>query len=224
MHQFGSKTVGKDPSLLVTETFSSIQGEGVWAGWPCFFIRLTGCNLRCTYCDTRYAYEGGREYTIYELVSLWRDSGLKLVQITGGEPLLQQGTIPLMESLVLHKAKVLLETNGSLSLHNVPSPVIKVVDMKTPGSGMEESWIPENFRWIGLQDQIKFVITSEEDYYWARTQILHYGLFYFTQVLLSPAWGLMDPGKLASLLVRDRLSARLQLQLHKVIWRNKKGV
>ncbi len=210
--------------LKVAETFVSIQGEGLMAGLPCFFIRLAGCNLRCTYCDTTYAYDGGEEKGIGELVAEWKRSGLGLVQVTGGEPLLQEASTPLMSSLIEAGAHVLLETNGSLPLSAVPPGVVKVVDIKTPGSGQMDSWHSENLRWIRGEDQVKFVITSQEDYLWAREYIKSTGLIHFTNVILSPAWGRMDPAVLASLILEDRFPVRLQVQLHKVIWGDKKGV
>ncbi len=210
--------------LKVAEIFSSIQGEGTWAGFPCFFIRLSGCNLRCSYCDTAYARHGGRRCHVDDLVAAWKDSGLGLVQVTGGEPLIQDESLLLMSRLTAAGATVLLETNGSCLLSRVPPRVIKVVDVKTPGSGEGGSWLPENLKWIGVRDQVKFVVTSRDDYAWARNFILSHGLHYFTQVLLSPAWGIMDSRELASCILEDRLPVRLQIQLHKILWGNKKGV
>ncbi len=213
-----------DSQLKVSEIFSSIQGEGLWAGFPCFFIRLSGCNLRCVYCDTTYAYYGGQPVTIESLVFAWKNSGLRLVQLTGGEPLMQSASLPLMEKLLAAGARVILETNGSFPLSRVPAAVIKVVDVKTPGSGEEQAWMPENLRWINSGDQVKFVVTGREDYEWARSFILSHGLHLFTTVLISPVWGQADPAELARWILEDRLSARLNIQFHKVLWGNKKGV
>ncbi|MGC9022059.1 MAG: radical SAM protein, partial [Dissulfurimicrobium sp.] len=184
--------------LLVAETFLSLQGEGVFAGRPCFFIRLSGCNLRCNYCDTTYAYSGGEERELASLLAEWQASGVGLVEVTGGEPLLQKETVPLMETLLSSGATVLLETNGSLPLVRVPRGVIKIVDRKTPGSGMKEAWHEENTRYIDMKDQIKFVITGRDDYEWAVALVRNSSLFLYTQVLFSPAWRLLDPAELAS--------------------------
>ncbi|MDL1959072.1 MAG: radical SAM protein [Deltaproteobacteria bacterium] len=210
-------------ALSVSETFVSLQGEGVWAGWPCFFIRLSGCNLRCTYCDTRYAYNNGEKRDIRDLIDEWRKSRIGLVQVTGGEPLLQSETLTLLDGLVNEGAKVLLETNGSLVLGNVPREVIKIVDRKTPGSGMEESFLAENLRWLNQGDQLKFVITDQEDYEWAREEVIRLCLSYYTEVLFSPAWGGPAPFHLAEWIIADRLSVRFQIQLHKILWGEKKG-
>jgi 7-carboxy-7-deazaguanine synthase len=210
-------------ALSVSETFVSLQGEGVWTGWPCFFIRLSGCNLRCTYCDTRYAYNGGEKRDIQDLIDEWRQSRIALVQVTGGEPLLQPETLALLEALLNKGAKVLLETNGSLALRNVPRGIIKIVDRKTPGSGMEESFLEENLRWLNKGDQLKFVITDREDYEWARQEVLRLCLSSYTEVLFSPSWGGPAPFQLAEWIIADRLSVRFQIQLHKILWGEKRG-
>jgi 7-carboxy-7-deazaguanine synthase len=210
-------------ALSISETFVSLQGEGVWAGWPCFFIRLSGCNLRCTYCDTRYAYNKGEKRDIPGLIDEWRQSRIALVQVTGGEPLLQSETLILLDALVNAGAKVLLETNGSLALGNVPREVIKIVDRKTPGSGMEESFLAENLQWLNQGDQLKFVITDRKDYEWAREEVLRLCLSWYTEVLFSPAWGGPAPFHLAEWIIADRLSVRFQIQLHKILWGEKRG-
>jgi 7-carboxy-7-deazaguanine synthase len=210
--------------LRVTETFTSLQGEGAHAGWPCFFVRLTGCNLRCSYCDSAYAYSGGVDMDFEEVLSLWRKSGTGLVQITGGEPLLQPAAIALMRELLNAGADVILETNGSISLQNVPERVVKVVDRKTPGSGMAQAWLPENLRFVHLKDQIKCVLTGEADYLWARDWVRSCGLSFFVQVIFSPAWGGIAPRELAHWILRDGLQVRLQLQLHKLLWGDRRGV
>ena len=209
--------------VLVAETFLSLQGEGVWAGWPCFFIRLSGCNLRCLYCDTRYAYLDGAQRDIPSLVAEWSASRARFIQITGGEPLLQRQAIPLMDALLRAGAHVLLETNGSLPLALVPRGVVKVVDRKTPGSGMEGSWLEENLRYINEKDQMKFVITGRNDYLWAADIVKSGFLFRYTEVIFSPAWGVCDPADLASWILDDRLPVRFQIQLHKILWGEKRG-
>jgi 7-carboxy-7-deazaguanine synthase len=217
------RACGQPPPVLVTETFVSIQGEGAWAGWPCFFIRLSGCNLRCIYCDTRYAYSGGTSREIGGLVAEWEASGVRVAQLTGGEPLLQEGAPALMRALLAAGAAVLLETNGSVGLQSVPGRVIKVVDRKTPGSGMGDSWLKMNLRWLGERDQLKFVITGREDYVWARSEVERLLLAVYTQVLFSPAWGLLDPAELASWILGDRLHVRFQIQLQKFLWGEESG-
>ncbi len=207
----------------VCETFTSLQGEGLHSGLPCFFIRLSGCNLQCSYCDTRYAHEPGTLMGISELAVLWHKSRVSLVQITGGEPLLQDGVYHLMDTLLESGAEVLLETNGSVPLDRVPWQVVKVVDVKTPGSGVAESWNAENLRWLAGYDQVKFVITGREDYLWACDYVERHHLTTFVNVIFSAAWGDVAPELLASWMVEDRLKVRFQLQLHKVLWGEKTG-
>ncbi|MEF3168855.1 MAG: radical SAM protein [Deltaproteobacteria bacterium] len=204
--------------LRVTETFLSIQGEGDDIGWPCFFIRLAGCNLRCTYCDTRYAYQGGEERSVADLIEEWRKAQVSRVLVTGGEPLLQEGSINLMEALLAEGARVILETNGSLSLEGVPSGVVKVLDRKTPGSGMSERWNALNVGNLTKGDQVKFVLVSREDYEWAREEVLYTGLHRRAQVLFSPVISMLSPMILAHWILDDRLPVRFQVQLHKIIW------
>ncbi len=209
--------------LEVSETFLSLQGEGIFVGQPCFFIRLSGCNLHCSYCDTAYAWEKGDELSLKELVARWKATRVHLVQLTGGEPLLQRPVYDLMAELANLGAKVLLETNGSLSLSNVPQYVSKSVDWKTPGSGSAASWVPENLRYLSRNDAIKFVITNREDFEFARSKTLRHGLLNFTNVYFSPAWGMMDMEELARWIIEDRLPVRLGFQLHKIIWGNVRG-
>ncbi len=194
------------------------------AGLPCFFIRLTGCNLRCSYCDTTFAHEGGFRISVEELVCKWQDSKVSHVLITGGEPLLQTPVYELMELLLTKGARCLLETNGSISLSSVPKKVVKVVDWKTPGSGHSDSFLEENLRFIGANDEIKFVITSHADYIWSAEIVRSRALWLFTSVIFSPCYGLVKASRLAQWLLRDNLEVRLQIQLHKVIWGEKRGV
>ncbi len=161
---------------------------------------------------------------IGELISLWAKSGIKFVLITGGEPLIQEGVFPLMRGLLQRGARVLLETNGSISLARVDNRVIKVVDWKTPGSGSGSSFYKDNLRYIGKKDEIKFVITSRRDYKWASGLVKERALPLISNVLFSPGHGQVEPEKLASWILRDRLEVRLQLQLHKVIWGDKRGL
>ncbi len=210
--------------LNISETFVSIQGEGLDAGLPCFFIRLSGCNLRCSYCDTRYAYEPGPSIPLQELIDEWKGSGVNLVQITGGEPLLQPAVYRLMHELLRMGAKVLLETNGSMNLSQVPFKVIKIVDRKTPGSGMAGSWFPLNLRYLNSGDQIKFVLTGQEDFKWAVSEVARLELWHIAQILFSPASQFLAPQSLAELMLDIRMPVRLQLQLHKILWGRRRGI
>ncbi|HIE33452.1 MAG TPA: radical SAM protein [Thermodesulfobacteriaceae bacterium] len=205
--------------LKISELFVSLQGEGPAAGYPAFFVRLSGCNLSCRWCDTPHARQPktGQEMEIPKIVNHFRKSGVSQVLITGGEPLLQEGVYALMEEFLALGAQVFLETNGSLSLKRVPSEVTKVMDLKPPSSGMSKYMLYENLRYLSHRDQIKFVIADEEDYRWAKEKVLRLGLNYFTEVSFSPAWGLMSPEKLAKMILRDRLPVRLQPQLHKIL-------
>jgi len=208
----------------VTETFSSIQGEGLAMGRPCFFIRLSGCNLRCNWCDTRYAWRQGEELPLDMLAAKWLDSGIPLIQITGGEPLLQPAILPLMEYFLEQGATVLLETNGSIDISRVPGRVVKIVDRKTPSSGMVACWAERNAGYLRAGDQLKFVLGDRQDYVWACRELERLNLRSGVEVLFSPVAGRMNPGELAEWIVADRLSVRFQLQLHKALWGHRRGV
>ena len=212
--------------LDVAELFVSLQGEGAHAGLPMFFVRLAGCNLRCRWCDTPYAQRPLKKLlSLSRIISLWEEEGaLGYVQITGGEPLLQENVYPLMEIFLKRGAKVLLETNGSLSLEKVPPEVVKVMDLKPPSSGMEEHNLFENLAFLTKKDEVKIVVADKRDYAWAKEIISSYHLPVFTNVLLSPAFGLLEPERLASWILKDRLPVRFQLQLHKVLWGDRPGV
>ena len=212
--------------LDVAELFVSLQGEGAHAGLPMFFVRLAGCNLRCRWCDTPYAQRPLKKLlSLSRIISLWEQEGaLGYVQITGGEPLLQENVYPLMEIFLKRGAKVLLETNGSLSLEKVPPEVVKVMDLKPPSSGMEEHNLFENLAFLTKKDEVKIVVADKRDYAWAKEIISSYHLPVFTNVLLSPAFGLLEPERLASWILKDRLPVRFQLQLHKVLWGDRPGV
>jgi 7-carboxy-7-deazaguanine synthase len=211
--------------LTVSELFYSIQGESTRAGLPCAFVRLSGCNLRCRYCDSHYTWEEpGRETTLTEILG-WVEKYPEVpVELTGGEPLLQDGIYPLMRELAARGRTVLLETNGSLSIGRVPEAVTVILDLKCPDSGMENMIDWTNIgrlaqrRKNGCRDEIKFVLSSERDYAWAREVIAGYGLADLAALLLSPADKLMAPSRLAELMLADRSPARLQLQLHRIIW------
>jgi 7-carboxy-7-deazaguanine synthase len=211
--------LGREALIEICELFYSIQGESSYAGYPCFFIRFAGCNLRCSYCDTRYAYTGKHlSYSISQiLVELEKYPGV-LVEITGGEPLQQQGVYPLFGELLTAGRSVLLETNGSLSLENVPKDIIKIMDMKCPGSGMHKKMNYDNFGFMEPKDEVKFVISSREDYNWA-TQILSaYDLHNATTVTFSPVASRLQAATLAEWILEDRLPVRLRLQLHTIVW------
>lgn len=208
-------------TLKVCETFLSIQGESTFTGRPCYFIRLSGCNLRCRYCDTRYAYLEGENRDIKDLVGEALRSGVNTIEVTGGEPLLQNDTPALLASLVEHGCTVLLETNGSISLKRVPGPVVKVMDLKCPSSGMSARMDFENIRYLEGKDQVKFVIQNAADYLWARSKIEEFRISEIAEVLISPVWGKIEANTLAGWILEDRLNVRLQIQLHKYLWSDK---
>lgn len=209
-----------DTTLRVTEVFASVQGESSWAGLPCVFIRLTGCPLRCVWCDSRYAYEGGVERTVADLVRQARSYGLPLVEVTGGEPLAQAGCLLLLEALRAAGLKVLLETGGSQDISRVPEGVSRIVDVKCPGSGESAKNVWANLSELRAGDEVKFVLKDAVDYDYARDVIGRFALPGRCGILLSPVKGELDPALLASWMLRDRLEARLNLQLHKVLWPN----
>ena len=211
--------------LQVIETFSSIQGESTHAGRRCFFIRLSGCNLRCNYCDTAYAWSGGEDFSVEELVELAVKSKCDIVEVTGGEPLMHSETPRLLQSLLDAGLIVLLETNGSLSITDVPEAVCKIVDCKTPASAMAEKNCFENFDLLQPHDEVKFVISNEDDFKWSVQVIEKYKLAEKTNNLIfSPVWGRVDFQELAQWVVSSDLPVRMQLQMHKIIWGDKKGV
>ncbi|MFC1837197.1 radical SAM protein [Thermodesulfobacteriota bacterium] len=214
-------------SLKINEIFYSIQGESTFAGHPCTFVRLTGCNLRCSYCDTRYAYEEGDEMEISEVLSRVQQYQCPLVEITGGEPLIQKETPRLINQLLDLGHKVLLETNGSQDIDLVDQRCIKIVDFKCPSSGESKSSKLDNIAKISEHDEIKFVIGTREDYDYARRIIetLQIDPFRANQILLSAVFGQLEPSKLAQWILDDHLDVRMQLQMHKFIWNpNQRGV
>lgn len=204
--------------LKVTEIFSSIQGESHWAGYPCTFVRLAGCNLDCAYCDTRYAREGGRAMPLAAVVAAVEHEGLATVEVTGGEPLHQVGTPELLRALVATGRRVLLETNGSLPLEEVPPEVCVVMDLKAPGSGMVAHNRWENLAALKPTDEVKVVCRGRGDYEWARDALRSRGVLGRVRASLSPVWGEVEPAELARWMLEDRLDARLQLQLHRILW------
>ena len=205
--------------LRVNEIFCSIQGESTFAGRPCVFVRLTGCDLRCTWCDTTQAFTEGRTRSVDDVVLEVKAYGCDLVEITGGEPLLQEDVYPLMERLIAAGQTVLLETGGHRSLARVPGAVIKIVDIKCPASGEAHTTDWENLTRLGPRDEAKFVIASPADYEYAKQVVRRHHLDRRCgAVLFSPAHGLLDARDLATWVLADRLPVRLHLQLHKLVW------
>ena len=204
--------------MKVNEIFHSIQGESSYAGWPCVFVRLTGCNLRCRWCDTRYAYDEGEAYTVVEVMDRIRGYGCPLVEITGGEPLLQEDVYPLMDRLLEAGYNVLLETNGSLDASRVPRGVNRIIDIKCPASGMSDRIHWENLDHLRSTDEIKFVLCDRGDYEWAREVIKQYDLTHRATVLLSVVSNELSHQDAVKWMLEDRLKVRFQLQLHKAIW------
>ena len=204
--------------LQVCETFSSLLGESTLAGLPAFFIRLTGCNLRCHYCDTTYAYEGGAEMTAPELLQAARSHPARRVLVTGGEPLLQADTLPLLSSLADAGLTVLLETNGSLPIRDVDPRVRRILDVKCPGSGMESHNLWENLEQLHDRDEVKLVIMDQGDFVWALEIIKRHHLAGRVPLLISPVFGAIPPQEAADWILKSGLPLRLNLQLHKYIW------
>ncbi|MEW6213708.1 MAG: radical SAM protein [Nitrospirota bacterium] len=211
--------------MKVCEIFASIQGESTYAGLPCVFVRMTGCNLRCPYCDTTYAYDEGSEMSEDEIIESVSSYGIGLVGITGGEPLMQEGNFSLIKRLLDMGFVVLLETNGSMSIKEVDKRAIIIMDIKTPKSGMFEKMDLENLNSLKVVDEVKFVIMDREDYEWAKDLIKDCRLSDKYKVLLSPAFGILSPKDLSQWIIDDRLPVRLNLQIHKYIYGpDKRGV
>ena len=205
--------------LTVNEIFHSIQGESTFAGEPCVFVRLTACDLRCSWCDTVYAFHEGRKMSVDEVLTEIGRYDCPTVEITGGEPLLQQDVYPLMSRLLEDGKRVLLETGGHRSIEHVPAGVIRIVDVKCPGSGESGKIDWTNLQRLSATDQVKFVIEDRRDYEFARDLVVREQLSArAASVLFSPVHGVMDPRELAEWILADRLPVRLQLQAHKYIW------
>jgi 7-carboxy-7-deazaguanine synthase len=205
--------------LTVNEIFHSIQGESTHAGRPCVFVRLTACDLRCTWCDTPYSFHEGRKMSIDEVVAAVDRYGCETVEITGGEPLLQKAVYPLMERLLAGGKSVLLETGGHRSLEGVPPGVVTIMDVKCPGSGEVAGNDWSNLARLRPHDEVKFVISDRADYEFARDVLRRESLHARTAaVLFSPVHGVLDPKLLSAWILEDRLPVRLQLQVHKYIW------
>jgi 7-carboxy-7-deazaguanine synthase len=205
--------------LTVNEIFHSIQGESTHVGRPCVFVRLTACDLRCSWCDTAYAFHEGTKMTVEDVLSRVRDYGCDLVEVTGGEPLLQKDVYPLMQRLLDEGRTVLLETGGHLSVDEVPDGVVRVIDVKCPGSGESDKVHWPNLDRLRRADEVKFVIRDRADYEFARDVVAKHGLLSrAAAVLFSPVHGVLNPRELAEWILADRLPVRLQLQAHKYIW------
>jgi 7-carboxy-7-deazaguanine synthase len=204
---------------MVTEIYLSVQGESSHAGLLCTFVRLTGCHLRCGYCDSQFAFYGGRRWANSAVIQRARELGATMVEITGGEPLLQPGVYPLMESLLSEGFTVLLETSGSIDVRLVPKEVHKIVDLKTPSSGECDRNDYRALDAMNENDELKFVIGSREDYQWSKKILLERGLTSRPfSVLFSTVFGQLEPRQLCDWIVEDRLPVRFQLQAHKYIW------
>ena len=206
------------PSLQITEIFHSIQGESTHAGLPCTFVRLATCDLRCRWCDTEYSFEGGEPLSVDAILDRVGEIDCPLVEVTGGEPLAQAGTPELLRRLVKEGYQVLLETGGHRSIRDVPEEVVRIMDLKCPGSGMSSRNDLDNLKWLTPRDEVKFVIRDEEDYRWAARVLQEHALAEKAAVLFSPVWGELEPERLAEWILRDGLPGRLQLQVHKIIW------
>jgi 7-carboxy-7-deazaguanine synthase len=204
--------------MTICEIFYSIQGESTYSGLPCVFIRTSGCNLRCSYCDTRYAYQGGVDMPVADILAQVRSYKCRLVEITGGEPLLQEDLSLLISSMLEDGYEVLMETNGSLSIESVDPRVVKIMDLKCPDSGMSQYVRWENLQHLTGHDQVKFVLSSRRDYEWAKGIIAKYPLLSEIEVLISTAFGALEPKDVVKWMLNDGLNARFQLQIHKYIW------
>jgi len=213
----------KAEKIRITEIFSSLQGESTSVGIPTVFIRLTGCPLRCQYCDTSYAFSGGNWMQLEEILAQVDASNLKHVTVTGGEPLAQKTCLRLLKNLCDKNYIVSLETSGALDISDVDPRVIKVMDLKTPASEEVSKNKYENIHFLREQDQVKFVICNQSDYIWAKNIVDEYQLSDRCEVLFSPSTGQLKPTQLADWIVEDQLSVRFQLQLHKILWDDTPG-
>ena len=211
-------------SLRITEIFHSLQGETTTVGLPTVFVRLTGCPLRCDYCDTAYAFEGGKKMLIEDILQTVANYETDVITVTGGEPLAQPQCIALLEQLCDLGYRVSLETSGAMSTENVDPRVVKIVDLKTPGSGEVSRNLYENINYLQPEDEIKFVICDRRDYDWSCLQIDQLRLRDTgAEILFSPSQGQLSPKELAGWILEDKLNVRMQLQTHKIIWGDEPG-
>jgi 7-carboxy-7-deazaguanine synthase len=205
-----------DERLRLSEIYASVQGESTWAGVPCVFVRLTGCNLRCTWCDSEFTFTGGTHRSVDSVVAEARSFGIDCVEVTGGEPLAQRQCIPLLQRLVEAGNTVLLETSGSISIEDVPPEVHVILDLKAPDSGELEANHWPNLELLRPHHEVKFVLASRGDYEWARDLIRSRD--WPCTLLLSPVWDSIETAQLVEWMLEDALPARLSLQIHKVVW------
>ncbi len=211
--------------LKINEIYYSVQGESTKAGLPCVFIRMTYCNLRCTYCDTEYAFYEGIDLSIDEIFNKVNGYNCKLVELTGGEPLLQQESLMLMRKLADSGFQVLLETGGSLPVKNIDKRVKIIMDLKTPSSGMMKKNLYDNISFLKNSDEVKFVLGNREDYVWAKEILSRYELDKKCEILFSVIFGKLQPIELVNWILEDNLNVRFQLQMHKFIWKpDERGV
>ena len=211
------------PEMKVNETFISLQGEGPYMGIPMFFVRLTGCNLRCAWCDTQYAFYEGEEVSLEKVMDMVEKSGMEWVCITGGEPLLQEEVYTLADSLLRRDYRIILETNGSILIDKLPTEenLMVSLDIKTPSSGMEKFMKFENLKYLGPKDYVKFVIMDEKDFEYAKGIIERYEIH--SEIIFQPVWG-TELRWLAERVLQEGLRVRVLPQLHKIIWGEKRGV
>lgn len=214
---------GKVPKLRITEIFYSLQGETSRVGLPTVFVRLTGCPLRCVYCDTSYAFSGGHDASIAQIIEQVALHQARYVTVTGGEPLAQRNCLPLLRALCDEGYEVSLETSGALDISEVDARVMRVLDIKTPASGEVEKNLWNNLAVLDAHDEIKFVLCDEADYTWARQVMLKHELDSKCTVLFAPVQGKLSPADLAGWILRDHLPVRMQVQLHKLLWGNVPG-
>lgn len=210
-------------TLRITEIFYSLQGETRTVGWPTVFVRLTGCPLRCGYCDTAYAFQGGQWLEIPEILDRVANYGAGYVTVTGGEPLAQRACLDLLTQLCAVGYEVSLETSGALDIARVDSRVVRIVDLKTPASGESDKNLYRNIECLRPHDQVKFVLCNRSDYDWAKQMLTQYGLSSRCEVLFSPSYHDLSPTDLADWILQDRLPVRLQIQLHKYLWGDTPG-
>lgn len=209
---------GRDQALRLVEIYPSIQGESTFVGLPCTFVRVAGCNLRCTWCDSTFTFTGGEWRTLDEVVAEVERIGLPLVELTGGEPLVHRAAVPLMQRLVDGGFTVLLETSGSRDISTVPRSVHVILDFKPPDSGEARANLWSNVEHLKPIDEVKFVVASRRDFDWSVEVVARHGLGQRCTVLFSPAWGLVAPRDLVAWMLEARVPGRLSLQAHKVIW------
>ena len=204
--------------MKINEIFKSIQGETSYAGLPCAFVRVTGCNLRCNYCDTTYAYEEGNEMSLSTILECIARLKTKIVCVTGGEPLSNNDTPLLLEELLVKNYTVLVETNGSYDIRTIPQEIIKIMDIKCPDSNMSHLMNWQNIKYLTKFDEVKFVLSSRKDYDWTKAVIYKYNLSEVANILIGTVFGAISPKMVVQWILEDNLDVRFQLQLHKYIW------